>query len=298
MNSFGDAYKKAADKIKVPVITANQIADEECRKKVAAYRRNRQLLAVAAAASVFLLCSLGVAAAAGYAKSVIRTTEYGFETADEQTALLNNGAKDTAYPEDGEGAGYGLLTARDAGEGTEEEADEQTGGVTEKQEQKNQTESASMEDTLEDTVEELEELMFDSRADFLNAGVMPAALPVEELVCGEDFSEEYIVCGGMFLLVRMETKGHIFMMNQSYYGDSSGHASSVVYPEGVCNERKYMTGQGYTYTVVDSVCEEGEVRRIHAAISVGDYELIVDFSGYSEEEAFRILDGMDLTVYL
>lgn len=287
MNNFGDAYKRAVDKIKVPVVTANQIADEGCRKRVASYRIKRQFMAVAAAACVFVLCSLGVAAAAGYAKSVIRATEYGFETADEQTALLNNGSKDSGYSGTGEETDLELLSAREAGSAES--------GARQADELQSKEEAAEYDSVVEN---ELEEQIFHSREDFLNAGLMPAALPKEELISGEDFSEEYIVCGDMLLLVRTEAKDRLFMMNQTYYGDTFGHASSVVYPEGVCNEREYMTGQGYVYKVVDSVCEEGEVCRIHAAISVGDYELIVDFSGYSEEEAFCILDSMDLNIYL
>ncbi len=287
MNNFGDAYKKAVEKIKVPVVTANQIADEVCRKRIAAYRIRRQFAAAVAAASVFIVCSLGVAAAAGYAKSVIRATEYGFETSDEETALLNNGWKDAGCPEIEEETDLDFLSARGA-----DSAENDTGNLCESQKQ---AESEKQESTEEI---ELEEQMFDSRDDFLEAGLMPAALPKEELISGEDFSEEYIVCGDFLLLVRVEAKDSLFMMNQTYYGDTSGHASSVVYPEGVCNEREYITGQGYVYKVVDSVCEEGEVCRIHAAISIGDYELIIDFSGYSEEEAFRILDSMDLNIYL
>ena len=49
--------------------------------------------------------------------------------------------------------------------------------------------------------------------------------------------------------------------------------------------------------VADTPGEEDSPNGIHAAISVGDYELIVDFYGYSEKEAFEVLDHLDLSVY-
>lgn len=278
MRNFKEAYREAVDNLELPDITAEQIRTEGYRKKMVTYRRQRRFVAAASAACVFLLCTAGVAAAAGYAKSVIRTDAYGFQTADRETALMHDAA--------GKTEGRGLVTADLLPDGGFEEVAEQKRGTEEAY-------SGACEN-----MEEIQGVRYSSYEAFREAETMPAALPDDSLLESEISSQEYFTLGDDFLLVRIETPGHLFMLDQSYYGNSEGHASTTVYPEGVCNERSYTTVQGFTYTVIDSVCEEGETAGIHAAVSVGDYELIVDFSGYTEEEAYRILDDMDLTVYL
>lgn len=47
MKNFKEAYKKAADSIRIPDITAEAVMKEEHRKKIAAFRRRRQFTAVA-----------------------------------------------------------------------------------------------------------------------------------------------------------------------------------------------------------------------------------------------------------
>lgn len=277
MKNFREAYKEAVTGIQVPDITVEQIADEGRRKKIVQYRRCRKFMAVAAAASVFLVCTAGVAAAAGYAKSVIKADEYGFQTADTETARLNNWAEDAEELQ--EASPEGVM-------GVEETYDFREG------------EDAGIEAASTMDMEEIEQREYDSYAEFREAEKVPLALPERTLFGEPVLSELYLVCGEDFLFARIDAENRSFMIDQSYYGETQGHASSTVYPDGVCNERSYTTVQGFTYTVIDSVNTGDEPLRIHAAISIGDYELIVDFDGYSEEEAFKILDGMDLTVYL
>ena len=285
MRNFREAYKQSVDNIKLPDLTAEQIKEEGSRKKFLTYHRQRRFVAAASAACIFLLCTAGVAAAAGYAKSVIRTDAFGFRTADPETALENAAE---AQPEEG------ILTGQ-----AQEDVVEDAG--TEK---RAEFQSASSEECVMESadMEEIQEQRYDSLEAFQEAiqegKAMPVALPDQTLLGNAVCSEEYLTLGNSFLLVRIETDGHLFMIDQSYYGDSEGHAASIVYPEGVCNERSYTTVQGFTYIVLDSVREEEGEPGIHAAISIGDYELIVDFLGYTEEEAYEILDNMDLTVYL
>lgn len=252
MKSFREAYKKEVDRIPVPVITMEQIADEKRRKKIIAYRKHRRMMAVASAACVFLLCTAGAVAAAGYARGVIEVDEYGFRTADAETALLNETIAETNEES-------GLMIA-DAGDYAERE--------------------------------------YFSYKVFREAEQIPFAIPEFSLLGTEIVSEHYSIFGDEFLMVWVETDKGLFTVNQTDYGNTLGHASSTVYPEGVCNEREYVTSQGFTWVVVDSNEAEDGIIRIHAAISVGDYELIVNFNGYTEEEAYSILDAMDLTLYL
>ncbi|MGN1147120.1 MAG: hypothetical protein ACI4TB_01775 [Lachnospiraceae bacterium] len=277
MKDFREAYKEAVDGIQVPVITVEQIADEGRRKKIIQYRRYRKFMAVATAACVFLVCTAGVAAAAGYAKSVIKADEFGFKTADTETARLNNWAEDEK----------GLQEASlESAMVTEEAYDFQEDG------------DAGIEAASVMEMEEVEQREYGSYAEFREGSQIPLALPDTALLGQPILSELYLVCGEDFLFARIDAEDRYFMINQSYYGETQGHASSIVYPDGVCNERSYTTVQGFTYTVIDSVNTGDEPPCIHAAISIGDYELIVDFDGYSEEEAFKILDAMDLTIYL
>lgn len=294
MKNFKEAYKKAADSIRIPDITAEAVMKEEHRKKIAAFRRRRQFTAVASAACIFLLCTAGVAAAAGYARSIITVDENGFKTADIRTAAeRGTGAAEAAYD-------TALMAEGTEQTITESEADN-AALVAEEAEK---TIAESVEDMAQLSVQEeavieeetVEQEEYTSLQAFEAAEDKPVALP-KEAGSGKTVAESYTVCGDM-LFVRIETEKGIIMMDQMYYGETNGHASSTVYPGGVCNERSYTTGQGFTYKVIDSVHTEGRPADIHAAVSVGDYELIVNFIGYMEEEAFAVLEELDLTVYL
>lgn len=105
------------------------------------------------------------------------------------------------------------------------------------------------------------------------------------------------VCGN-WAMVRYDVDGKVLWLERTDYNDTQGHVSSKVFPTGVCNERTYTTPTGYTYTLIDSVQEsQDEPLQIHAAITVGSYEAYIDFIGYTEEDAKKIIDSIDLSVY-
>lgn len=293
MKNFREAYKKAADSIRVPDITAEAVMDALHSKKIAVYRCRRRFTAVASAACIFLLCTAGVAAAAGYARSIITVDEHGFKTADVRTAM-EGGVEAACIEETGAEEVYDapLMIS-----GVEEGTAESEAAVAElRADAEARKEAAENAPTGDAWVEEVKQAEYMSLEAFEAAEELAVALP-KEAGSGNTLSENYLVCGDM-LLVRIETEKGLIMMNQVYYGGSDGHASSTVYPGEICNERIYTTGQGFTYTVIDSVDAGSKTTDIHAAVSIGDYELIVNFSGYTEEEAFATLEGMDLTVYL
>ncbi len=110
-------------------------------------------------------------------------------------------------------------------------------------------------------------------------------------------STDIMVCGN-WVMVRYDVDEKVLWLERTDYADTQGHASSKVFPGGICNERSYTTPQGYTYTLIDSVkAAEDEPLQIHAAVSVGHYEAFIDFMGYTEEEAKKIIDSIDLSVY-
>lgn len=288
MKNFRDEYRKAMDCLKVPVVTPEQILDEGRQKKILKMKRRRQFIAIGSAACLFLLCSVGVAGAAGYAKSMIKANDCGFQTSGMSTAQIPP-ELEIQTEECGE-EGFDSAATDNNVEGTS--------GYSTEDKQRQYEETADGAQAAVCDVEKLEENAYTSFDEYRKAEDMPLAIPPLDLLGEEIISQEYFVTGGNFLLVRLEAESCCVIISQSYYGDMKSHASSTVYAGGVCNERTYITESGFDWLVVDSVCEAGEPSRIHAAVSVGDYELIVDFSGYAEEEAFSILNAMDLTIYL
>lgn len=295
MKSFREAYKREVERIPVPVITMEQIVDEKRRKRIITYRKHRRMMAVASASCVFLLCTAGAVATARQDRSVIEADEYGFRTADAETAQLNRGIAEAdeerslVMADAGDYAdGAVWAYSREASEEKEQQSAAMAGGA----------DTAAAEEAVEEAEEpeEAAEREYFSYGAFTEKEQMPFAMPELSLL-GEIASEHYTILGDTFLLGRVESDKGLFMVNQTYYGNTLGHASDIAYPEGVCNEREYVTSQGFIWLVVDSEKEEEDILRIHAAISAGDYELIVNFDGYTEEEAYSILEAMDLTRY-
>lgn len=269
MKNFRDEYKNMMDRMQVPDLDAEQILRSERQKKIVQMRRRRKFVAIGSAACLFLLCSAGVAAMAGYSKSIIRTDENGFQMTDM--------ASMQRFSAEGSDTGAGAEGALDA---AAPEANVAEGAVT-----------AGTE--AETVVEEYKE----NATKEMEKAHMPLALPPFELLGSETTKEEYLTTGDSYLYARLQNGERLVTMNQFYYGNTEGHASAISFSGGICNERIFTAENGFDWTVVDSIEEEG-FKEIHAAISVGDYELVVNFSGYTEEEAFLILDAMDLSIYL
>lgn len=105
------------------------------------------------------------------------------------------------------------------------------------------------------------------------------------------------ICGD-WAMARYDMDGKVIWVERTDYAQTQGHASSKVFPGGVCNERTYTTAQGHTYTLVDSVKgSEEEELQIHGAVSVGTYEAYIDLMGYTEAEAKEIIESIDLREY-
>lgn len=291
------------DAIQTPQFDPEKMKKAEKRYKKAVIR---QWVTVAASAAVlFVLCSAGSQAAKNYSKSFIFADENGFRTADEQTALdqaassYDESAMMETMSEDVED--MPMLTALEGNEGAVcgDEADEQvkagSGNFYEECRQEAAEYDGDAPEITDGEGMEITTVQYNSRKDLLAAGIT-CSLP-DRYLFGEITRERYYVVGDDYLMVNIESGDKTFYMDQSYFGNSSGHATSTVYGEKLTNKRNYVTKDGYLYVVADTPGEEGSPNGIHAAISVGDYELIVDFYGYSEKEAFEILDHLDLSVY-
>lgn len=295
------------DAIQTPQFDPEKMKKAEKRYKKAVIR---QWVTVAASAAVLLvLCSVGSQAAKNYSKSFIFADENGFRTADEQTALDRSASSDDeeamveTMPEEAED--MPMLTALEGDEGAvyDGEANEQakqaagsgSGDFYEEYRQEAAEYDGDDPEITDGEGMEITTVQYNSRKDLLAAGIT-CSLP-DRYLFGEITRERYYVVGDDYLMVNIESGDKTFYMDQSYFGNSSGHATSTVYGEKLTNKRNYVTKDGYLYVVADTQGEEDSPNGIHAAISVGDYELIVDFYGYSEKEAFEILDHLDLSVY-
>lgn len=295
------------DAIQTPQFDPEKMKNAEKRYKKAVIR---QWVTVAASAAVlFVLCSAGSQAAKNYSKSFIFADENGFRTADEQTALdqvassYDEDAMMETMTEDVED--MPMLTALEGDEGAvyDEGADAQakladesdSGNFYEECQQQAAEYDGDDPEITDGEGMEISTVQYNSRQDLLASGIT-CSLP-DRYLFGEITRERYYVVGDDYLMVDIESGDKTFYMDQSYFGNSSGHATSTVYGEKLTNKRNYVTKDGYLYVVADTPGEEDSPNGIHAAISVGDYELIVDFYGYSEKEAFEVLDHLDLSVY-
>lgn len=116
-------------------------------------------------------------------------------------------------------------------------------------------------------------------------------------VLGDSITGISIRVSDSWALVSCQLDSKSFWMERTDYSKTEGHASSKVFPGGVTNERTYQSGS-YQYTLVDSVKQtEEEPLQIHAAISVGSYEVYLDFSGFTEKEAKAVIDSLDIKQY-
>lgn len=274
MNDFKTTYRDAMSGVETVHIDIASVLDEGRRKRLRAHRNRQKFMTVTAVGLVFCLCTLGSVQAADYIKTVIKVNEYGFQSADMVTMARTEGKEEAA--ED---------TVMSGGISKEEE---EAFAELEKMEP-DELVIEAMEDTLKEyaSVEEFREK---------ESAVM--VLPDMEKL-GYQVDSEKIWVSGTFISVLFSCGDRqIFFDRVDYSNAKRGHASSTVYTGGVCDERSFTTKQGYEYILVDSVKEEkDEAPEIHAAISVGYYELYADFTGYEEGEVMQILESMDLSAY-
>lgn len=274
MNSFREAYKKAADSIAQPHIDALSVLDVRRRKKATKRRRIQYGMTVA---SVVIMIGIGgftTAKAAGYLGGIIRVSEHGFVSGDVDTMTQSQVIDEVVVSHSDEAA-------------SEERA------------YNSEVAMCDVEEMLMST-EEILEQHFTSREAFEAAELgLRMSFPDEKLLeAGEEIATEINVFGDM-IFVRMTAEEGRFVDLQRYdYGEKTTYASSTVYPGEICNERTFTTEQGFMYTLIDIVPNEEEgLLSIRAAITIDGYELYVGFYGYEEEQAERILDSIDLTVY-
>lgn len=334
MNDFKSEYQSAVQDLnmlgmKEIHIDAFSVLDEGRHRRHVVKRVQRVTAMTFSAMCVIFLCGFGTVKAAEYIGNVIKVSEWGFESGDSVTMARNEAGNSQPYvledelgpvsaggweamPETAESA---VITVEDTevqdsgGESFAGEAADMQTVPEESRKMRSVEEPAALKkeaaqglqsetaDTVEDVfVEEIPVKNYSSweecmeNEDFI--------FPQPSISIGQDVEATDIMVCGDWAMVRYDVDGKVLWLERSDYTDTQGHASSKVFPGGICNERSYTTPQGYTYTLIDSVKEsEDELLQIHAAVTVGYYEAFIDFMGYTEEEAREIIDSIDLSVY-
>lgn len=258
MRSFREEYQKEMQEAGTFHLRADQVADELQHRRRNDSRRKRSLITAASAAAVFLLVG-GVATAMNYGSSFIRVRDNGFSITSERDTFTEE--EDMGNTPDL----TGLLP--------EETAVEEMGII------------------------EYEAEEYDSLEAFQKENEAIVPLPDLQLVGGTG-TEQYVNVMNHYLYISlMDETGKNFSLIQMDHRGEEAYASATAYGGEAVNERNHTTGQGYTYKVIDIV-EEGENCGIECAISLYGRDLLVGFRGYTQEEAYAVLESMDLGVYL
>lgn len=264
MRSFREEYREEMDRVGTFHLEAAQVSDEIRHHKRKTAGRRRTLMTAAAAAAVFLLVG-GVATAMGYGSSFIRVRNNGFSITSE------------------------------SGEFPEEQGEEQ---LLELSEQRLEAVIAETDETEPEFEEcEITAREYDSLESFCQEEDITVPLPDLQLVSG-DTVEAYInVYDSQLYISLWDTQGKSVSLMQMDHRGELAYASSSTYGGEAVNERNYTTGQGYTYKVID-IMEEGQLCDIECAISLYGRDLLVGFRGYTQEEAYKVLESMDLGSYI
>lgn len=266
MRSFREEYQREMDRVGTFRLDVEQISDEIHHHKLQKAHRRRVIVSTASAAAVFLMLS-GVVTAMNYGSGFIQVRENGFSITSEKWRY----------------------TESDATEGMAEDAQpmalsmEQTGDTSDAE--------------AECVVYEMEIREYDSLDALLQEGAVIVPIPDMQLV-GEDVSVQSIhLVENQLYISLLDKQERFFSIMQLDHREDQAYATSSAYAGEAANERNYTTAQGYTYKVID-IIDGSDISNIECAISLYDRDLLVGFQGYTQEEAYAILQSMDLGVYV
>lgn len=260
MRSFREEYQEEMDRVGTFHLEAAQVSDELRHHKRKTAGRRQVLITAASAAAVFLLVG-GAAAAMGYGSGVIRVRNNGFSITSESVEF------------------------------TEDQPPELSG-------QRAEDAVAETDETeLEFEECEITAREYDSLESFCREEDITVPLPDLQLVGGDTAETHINVFDSVLYISLWDTQGKsVSLMQMDHRGDAA-YAFSTAYGGEAVNERNYTTGQGYTYKVID-IMEEGQFCGIECAISLYGRDLMVGFGGYTQEEAYAVLESMDLGIYV
>lgn len=264
MRSFREEYQREIERAGTFRLDVGQVSDEIHHHKMQSARRRRMLVSAVSAAAIFLLVG-GVATAMNYGGGLIQVRNNGFSIVSQPAGGEENGAG-------GEDAGQTPMLAR--GRSVQETEELET----------------------ECIVCDMDFKEYDSLAAFREENHIAVPMPDMQLL-GGDTAEQYIHMLENQVYIRIQdTQDRYFSIVQMDHRDDRAYASSSAYAGEAANERNYTTDQGYTYKVID-IMDGGDISSIECAISLYGRDLLVSFRGYTQEEAYEVLQTMDLGVY-
>lgn len=264
MRSFREEYQREMDRVGTFRLHVEQISDEIHHHRLQRAHRRRIIASTASAAAVFLLLS-GVVTAMNYGSGFIQVRDNGFSITSEKWRSTE-------------------------GETTEDMAeDTQLMALSAEQpEQVAEVECAAY---------EMEIREFDSLDALLKEDLVIVPIPDLRLL-GEDVSAQSIhLMENQLYISLLDKRERFFSLTQLDHREDQAYAMSSAYAGEAANERDYTTSQGYTYKVID-IIDGSDISNIECAISLYGRDLLVGFHGYTQEEAYDVLQSMDLGVYV
>lgn len=261
MRSFKEEYKRELDQVGTFHPDVDQMSNELYHYKLKRGRRRRIMISAASAAVMFLLVG-GMATAMNHGGGFIRVRNNGFSITSENAGAAESG--DIAQQPS---------LARERSRVTEAEPVAQCGAY------------------------EVEAREYKALEDFREESGIIVPVPDLQLVGGDD-AEQYIHVFGNQVYIRIQDdQERNFTLVQVDHRNDKSYAAASSYSGKASNERNYTTAQGYTYKVID-IMDGDELVNIECAVSLYGRDLLVGFYGYTQEEAYEVLQSMDLGVYI
>lgn len=262
MDKFQDAYRDAAEALPAFRLEAGKARDELHHYKMKRRNRNYRIVKGCTAASVFLLCGVGTAAAKSYRDSVIRVNDTGVVI----TAQEQEDAPDL----------FSLF--------------KQLGGVFSITE-------AGPEALSEDTCE-IETVEYDSLGEFLAKEDIAVAIPDRSLF-GAGFTSERVSVadGGRDVTIQLYNDKASFCLTQFDNREVSSYSTAMTFGGHSVNERRFTNRQGLNYVIFDTEDDKNKVISSCAVISVNGWDLTLTFRGFDKRTMEKIINSIDLSIY-
>ncbi len=266
MRSFREEYKREMDRVGTFRLDVEQISDEIHHHKLQKAQRRRMIVSTASAAAVFLMLS-GVVTAMNYGSGFIQVRDNGFSITSEKW--------------------------RDTESGATEETVEDIQPMALSAEQPTQVSGTE----VECAAYEMEIKEYDSLDALLEEGAVTVPIPDLRLLGEEVTAQSIHLMENQLYISLLDKQERFFSIMQLDHREDQAYATSSAYAGEAVNERNYTTSQGYTYKVID-IIDGSDVGNIECAISLYGRDLLVGFRGYTQEEAYDVLQSMDLGVYV
>ena len=268
MRSFREEYRREMDRVGTFHLDIERMSDEIHHHKLRKARRRRVIMSAASAAAVFLMVG-GVVTAMNYGSSFIQVRDNGFSITGGKWRYTES---ETGTEGVGD-AGQPLALAKEGAGQVPEEAE------------------------TECIVYEMEIKEYDSLDAFREESAVVVPIPDMQLVGGDLAEQNIHVVGNQLYISLQDTQERFFSIMKMDHRESQAYASASAYAGEAANERNFTTSQGYTYKVID-IIDGSDVSNIECAISLFGWDLLVGFRGYTQEEAYAVLQSMDLGVYV